>query len=65
MSLCPVTWKPCMDDLCHGGGCLRSQHGASMIERCAACGVYYDPDFEDCECYDEYPDFEEEGDYAE
>lgn len=54
-----------MDDLCHGGGCLRTRHGAGMIRRCAACGVYYDPEYEECECYDEYPDFEEEDDAAE
>ena len=44
MSLCPVDGKPCIDDLCHGGGCIRSPYEA-MLEICAQCGCAYDGEY--------------------
>lgn len=43
--LCPADLKPCCDDLCHGGGCLKT--GGEMIPTCAKChGPMMDDDGE-------------------
>jgi hypothetical protein len=53
MAICPADMKPCCDDLCYGGGCMRLG-GESMLERCAGgCGglVATDgSDNHDCRC---------------
>lgn len=38
---CPVDAKPCVDDLCHGGGCIRAL-GAPMLSECTECGGLVD-----------------------
>lgn len=55
MSYCPKDGKPCIDDLCHGGGCLR-MHGAPMLFKCpGGCGALIsDDDTMDCMCDDDY-----------
>lgn len=47
MALCPKDFKPCIDDLCYGGGCLRMP-GASILHKCDGCGDYHGDD-EVCE----------------
>lgn len=37
MAYCPKDGRPCMDDLCYGGGCLLLQ-GEPMLDRCEECG---------------------------
>ena len=39
MGICPVDQKPCCDDLCYGGECLRG--GGEMWFKCASCGKYH------------------------
>lgn len=43
MDVCPVDFRPCMDDLCHGGGCLRSPYGEEMLTKCPNCGSFDEP----------------------
>ena len=45
--ICPKDFKPCCDDLCGGGRCLRTGH--DTLERCHACGQIYSADI-DCDC---------------
>lgn len=50
MGYCPKDMKPCIDDLCHGGGCLEME-GAPMYYRCNGCGKLVSEDDTDlCEC---------------
>ena len=35
--VCPVDYKSCPDDMCHGAGCVRSS-GEEMIDLCDFCG---------------------------
>ena len=53
--LCPKDLKPCMDDLCRGGGgCFYT--GEALYRKCE-CGAYVsDEDDMDCTCE---PDYEE------
>lgn len=44
MSYCPVDEKPCIDDLCYGGGCARTPYGDAMLEPCDGCGVLWPED---------------------
>ena len=38
--LCPKTLKPCVDDVCHGSGCLAYPGaGIDMIPQCQLCGA--------------------------
>lgn len=62
MKVCPSDLKACCDDLCHGGGCLKSG-GEPMLEICHRCGQ---PEFEDdgCECDPTRFDCEGEDDSA-
>ena len=60
---CPYDSRPCMDDLCHGGDCIRT--GSSMLVRCAECGQLFEECLsdvcEDCEGWiddDDEPDHE-------
>jgi hypothetical protein len=39
MRVCPIDFKPCCDDICHGGGCLRTQGSEEMIEVCQFCHI--------------------------
>lgn len=60
--LCPKDYKPCCDDLCHGGGCLQME-GYQMLAQCSVCGGIQDseiPECSTCTCEDE--DYDE--DYA-
>lgn len=44
--LCPHNLKPCMDDLCHGSGCMAYPGGGiDMIPTCQLCGG---PLMDDC-----------------
>jgi len=53
---CPKDLKPCIDDLCYGGGCIRMD-GAPMYSRCDGCGALIsEDDHEDCTCDNEYYD---------
>ena len=45
--ICPKDFKPCCDDLCGGGRCLRTGH--DTLERCHACGQIFSADV-DCDC---------------
>lgn len=70
MSICPMDFRPCVDDLCHGGGCIRSPYSEEMLARCADCGDAYEPGLADdglCDScggeWDEYRD-EDEEEYA-
>lgn len=58
--LCPKDLKPCMDDLCYGGGCICSGYeGMGMYYKCDGCGALIsDDDMDECEC-DPYPDYEQ------
>jgi hypothetical protein len=48
--LCPKDFKPCIDDLCYGGGCLEMD-GAPMYSRCDGCGApVSDEDMDLCTC---------------
>ena len=41
---CPVDGKACPDDLCHGGGCIRTEHNEPMLELCETCGQVFPED---------------------
>lgn len=45
--LCPKDYKPCCDDLCHGGGCLR-MGGYAMLQECDVCKGIIDEEIPDC-----------------
>ena len=54
--LCPKDMKPCIDDLCYGGGCIECD-GAPMYHLCDGCGQpISDEDFESCTCEPYYED---------
>lgn len=59
MAFCPATLKPCIDDLCYGGGCLRLG-GEEMLTPCSGCGKLvgmHGGSDDDCECEpEEWPD---------
>lgn len=47
---CPKDLKPCIDDLCYGGGCI-AMDGEPMVFKCPGCGQFVsDEDDEDCTC---------------
>jgi hypothetical protein len=67
MAYCPADGKPCIDDLCYGGGCLRT--GEPMLTPCPGCGALVGIDGSDpndecaCRAYDDddwEPDDEED-----
>ena len=37
MRVCPIDFKSCCDDICHGGGCLRTGGSEEMLEVCQLC----------------------------
>ena len=57
MAICPKDLKPCIDDLCYAGDCLRMA-GVQPLMRCpGGCGALIfldgsDPEYE-CTCHDE------------
>ena len=54
---CPKDLKPCIDDLCYGGGCME-RNGAEMLYRRSGCkALISEGDMWDCTCelYDEDP----------
>ena len=58
MSLCPHDNKPCCDDLCHGGGCMKMD-GYPMLQVCDFCkGIIDDgiPECSTCTCEGDYDD---------
>lgn len=61
MSYCPKDFRPCIDDLCYGGGCIEMD-GAPMYNKCAGCGKFVsDDDHDNCICDDyDYPEIEHE-----
>ena len=63
MAICPADFKPCVNDICYGGGCLKC--GESMLDYCrGGCGqlIAIDgSDRENCECDDEPNDDWEDG----
>lgn len=54
MAYCPADLKPCIDDLCYGGGCLNPlAAGEAMLMRCDGCLQFVaidGSDSEACEC---------------
>jgi hypothetical protein len=59
--ICPRDGKPCCDDLCYGGGCLRMD-GYPMLSVCTFCGGLIDNEIHECStctCDDEYYDWDE------
>jgi hypothetical protein len=67
MAICPATLKPCIDDLCYGGGCMNPlAYGEPMLTECVGCGKLIAADGSDtdgCECDpDEWGDDDEPGD---
>ncbi len=59
--ICPADLKPCIDDLCYGGGCLR-MGGETMLSPCYVCGNLIPSDgSEPCDC-DGEPEYEPEDD---
>lgn len=63
MAICPVTLKPCCDDLCLTE-CFRCP-GESALQRCpGGCGQYVPlfgrSDVFECECEPEYYDYDEQ-----
>lgn len=57
MIRCSVDGKPCIDDLCYGGRCMR---GGEALTRCDWCGEWLCED-EICECqWEEDRDYQEE-----
>lgn len=58
--LCPKDRRPCIDDLCRGGGCIELG-GAELLEQCQICGGTIDPESpldSTCSCEYESPDYE-------
>ena len=50
MGYCPKDLKPCIDDLCHGGGCIECE-GEALYYKCDGCGkLVSEDDNEMCEC---------------
>jgi hypothetical protein len=53
MPVCPADFRPCIDDLCRGSGCMLLE-GEPMLERCSGgCGAYVATDgsgSSDCQC---------------
>lgn len=61
MSHCPSDGKPCCDDLCHNGGCLKT--GTEMLQLCSVCKQLINTEDSSCLCDDdEYPRYEAEDD---
>lgn len=57
--LCPIDFKPCCDDLCHGGGCINDPGRSEMYEPCGGCGNYVSgSDKDDCTCEPDYDDYD-------
>lgn len=60
MLVCPIDLKPCCDDICRGGGCIRTGGSEEMIDigECPMCGktTCSDCDLDQCECPVEYDD---------
>jgi hypothetical protein len=53
--VCPKDFKPCIDDLCYGGGCIRMP-GYPMIRRCEYCGQLVDDEGDlECDCENDEP----------
>ena len=60
MSHCPSDGKPCCDDLCHAGGCMKT--GVSMLRACPECKNLVNDDELICACDDdEYPEYDSDG----
>ena len=56
MGICPKDGKPCIDDVCYGAGCLRSNFYEEILSECSHCGSL-GSDSEPCECeYEDYDD---------
>ena len=54
--LCPKDYKPCCDDLCHGGGCIR-MNSYAMLLVCDVCKGIIDEEIPECStCSCEHPD---------
>lgn len=54
MGYCPKDLKPCIDDLCHGGGCIEC-NGEPLYYPCGGCGKLVSEDDGDlCVCEPEY-----------
>lgn len=45
--LCPKDYKPCCDDLCHGGGCMQ-MNGYEMLRVCDVCKGIIDEEILEC-----------------
>ena len=63
--ICPFDKRPCCDDLCYGGGCLRMD-GEAMLDRCDECGQTVSSEEltltglgDDCRRDDEYWDLDD------
>jgi hypothetical protein len=63
MGYCPKDGKPCLDDICYGGGCIRSKYHESILMRCDGCGQLVSADGSDdweCECAFPVNDYDED-----
>lgn len=61
--LCPKTGQPCIDDICHGAGCLEME-GYPMLRVCDFCGGTIDegiPECSTCTCDDDEEYWPEQG----
>lgn len=57
MGICPKDFKPCIDDVCYGAGCMKSPYHESVLLPCDGCGGLMEADeghyCEDCLYEDE------------
>lgn len=61
MAICPFDAQPCIDDLCHGSGCLRMGFAPMLVPCSGGCGAYVAIDGSDdcdlgCDCEPVYVD---------
>lgn len=47
--ICPKDLRPCIDDLCYGGGCIEMD-GAPMYYKCSCGQLVSDDDMDNCLC---------------
>lgn len=45
--ICPRDWKACLDDLCHGSGCMQMD-GYPMLSICPVCKGAVDEEISEC-----------------
>lgn len=67
MGVCPADFKPCIDDVCYGSGCLRLRGSVPVLVPCNGCGQLVGIDGTDpcdaCQCDDDWWDDQDEDDW--